>query len=165
MNSRRDMEEEEMLKRAIEQSKSEEGTSINGNGARRSKRGRDEDTDEYGLTSVVPTTMTNKDLCRSRDGIKRRKTASESVSPQTDPLEPVEGLPEDDGHEDREGSNMHVKKSRNAATQAKRERDLREREKEKEAERVEAAGRRRGRADRRRVGGMQFKFSTDTVDN
>lgn len=46
MNSRRDVEEEEMLKRAIEQSKSEEGTSVNGNGARRSKRGRDDDTDE-----------------------------------------------------------------------------------------------------------------------
>lgn len=47
MNSRRDMEEEEMLRKAIEQSKSDGGSGINGKGHRRSKRGREEDTDEY----------------------------------------------------------------------------------------------------------------------
>lgn len=112
------------------------------------------------MVSVVPTMTPNKDVYRSRDGAKRRKTASESVSPQADPLEPIEGSPEGDEHEDRARSNTHVKKSRNAATQAQRERDFREREREKEAERVEAAGRRRGRADRRRVDGMKSNHSS-----
>ena len=90
---------------------------------------------------------------RTRQDLKRRKTGSDPDSPE-DVGSALIGLDSDDEESGKMGKSHHgSRKSRGAAAQIQREKEILEREKEKERERLEAAGRRKGRAERRRVDG------------
>ncbi|KAB8556621.1 hypothetical protein FH972_025658 [Carpinus fangiana] len=124
-NSRAAYEEEQMLLQALEASKVNSGDNSSGTGQRNIKRGRDESEE-------------------SSQDLKRRKTGSRSGSP----VRREQDIDEDDSENDR-SHNGGSKKARGAAAQAQREREARDQEKERERVRAEAAGRRKGRAERR----------------
>jgi len=117
------------LQRAIEASKGEKsGESTDGGTTRRGKRGRSESEEKP-------------------DGPKRQRTASASPSPSPNrELQTVESQADsDDGTN---GKTTGAKKIRGAAARNHREKELRE---ERERSRLEAANKRKGRAERRRV--------------
>ncbi|KAF4547411.1 Histone deacetylase complex subunit CTI6-like protein 1 [Elsinoe fawcettii] len=123
MNSRHTYEEEELLRKVIEESKAEQDT-----GSRKGKRTRDESEDV-------------------KIDIKRQRTGSESLDTtlHTASLEDLESEDEN-GHPTKSA----LKRARAAAAESIRQREMREREKARDAAREEAAGRRQARAGRRR---------------
>ncbi|KAI9777051.1 MAG: hypothetical protein M1839_009102 [Geoglossum umbratile] len=132
MNSRdAAYDEEEQLRRAIEESKGEGKNSANlETSSRRGKRGRS-DSEEKDQES------------------KRQRTASNSPSPAPGPSHHTNsqmGDSDDDAPSNKNSISSGGKRIRSAA----RTRDKEIREKEKEKERADAAGRRKGRAERRR---------------
>ncbi|KAK0105116.1 hypothetical protein ONS95_004522 [Cadophora gregata] len=117
------------LQRAIEASKGEKsGESTDGGTTRRGKRGR-------------------SDSLEKPEGPKRQRTASASPSPSPNrELQTVESQADsDDGTN---GKPTGAKKIRGAAARNHKEKELRE---ERERSRLEAANKRKGRAERRRV--------------
>jgi len=88
-------------------------------------------------------------MFRKPDGPKRQRTASASPSPSPNrELQTVESQADsDDGTN---GKTTGAKKIRGAAARNHREKELRE---ERERSRLEAANKRKGRAERRRVEG------------
>lgn len=93
------------------------------------------------------------DLITSRkpEGPKRQRTTSGSPTPPRE-LARFASQPEsEDDTKPRSGSGGGAKKIRGAAARNHREKELRE---ERERLRMEAANKRKGRAERRRVGGM-----------
>jgi len=90
---------------------------------------------------------------RTRQDLKRRKTGS-SGSSESPPIANT-GLLE--GDSDNEGNNGRStgpsKRSRARVAEGRRDKDTRDKEREREREKAEAAGRRKGRAERRHVEG------------
>ncbi|KAI9828282.1 MAG: hypothetical protein M1819_006620 [Sarea resinae] len=132
MNSRdAAYDEEEQLRRAIEESKGEDNlTSIDG-GSKRGKRGRS------GSEEAIQDS-------------KRLRTASQTPSPSNhtshSPSRHDDSQDEGTPTKDQAG-----KRIRGAAARNQRDKELRDRERERERERADAAGRRKGRAERRRA--------------
>ena len=86
--------------------------------------------------------------CRKHEASKRQRTASGAPSPSNELSRFASQNDSDDGANVRNGG---TKRIRGAAARNHKEKELRE---EKERQRVEAANKRKGRADRRRVDGM-----------
>ncbi|KAK8122137.1 CTI6 Cyc8-Tup1 interacting [Apiospora sp. TS-2023a] len=132
MNSRdAAYDEEEQLRRAIEASKEDAiPEELEGLG-RRPKRGRDDEEEQ------------------SESIIKRQRTNSKSPSPSADQA-PMESREES---EDESGSRNGVSKksSRNNVRNQREKTEREERREEQERKRVEAANKRKGRAERRRA--------------
>jgi hypothetical protein len=87
---------------------------------------------------------------RKPDSSKRQRTASASPSPSGDPRRFASQVDSDDGTN---GKVTGSKKIRGAAARNHREKELRE---ERERSRQEAANKRKGRAERRRVEGEWY---------
>lgn len=87
-------------------------------------------------------------ICRKQEASKRQRTATGSPSPSNEQPRFAPQNDSDDGTNMRNGS---AKRVRGATARNHREKELRE---EKERIRAEAANKRKGRADRRRVDGM-----------
>ncbi|OCK79962.1 hypothetical protein K432DRAFT_298688 [Lepidopterella palustris CBS 459.81] len=126
MNSRATYDEDEVLRKVLEESKSDGGAPATENGNNRKKRSRD-DSEEI------------------KQEPKRQRTGSRS--PTTSPT--VES--DDETLITKSNTNNGRQKPRGAAARSQREKELREKEKERERERAEAAGRRKGRVERRRA--------------
>ncbi|KAN0089415.1 hypothetical protein V8E51_019675 [Hyaloscypha variabilis] len=127
MNSRdAAYDEEEQLRRAIEASKGEKSGESTDGGTRQGKRGRSDSEDKL-------------------DGVKRQRTASASPSPSGEPHRFASQVDSDDGANARPNIG---KKIRGAAARNHKEKELRE---ELERSRQEAANKRKGRAERRRI--------------
>ncbi|PMD63326.1 uncharacterized protein K444DRAFT_523524 [Hyaloscypha bicolor E] len=127
MNSRdAAYDEEEQLRRAIEASKGEKSGESTDGGTRRGKRGRSESEDKL-------------------DGVKRQRTSSVSPSPSGEPHQFASQADSDDGTAERPTVG---KKIRGAAARNHKEKAERE---ERERSRQEAANKRKGRAERRRI--------------
>lgn len=144
MNSRRTDEEDEMLRRAIEESKGEAGTL--------GKRPRD-DSEEYDslIDSLLQSRPTDHPSS-NKHGSKRQRTLSsspstlskQSRSPSQPPGEEVSTKTNING-------NTGVKKIRGAAAARNhRDKEVRDRQKEIAAQRAEAARKREARSERRR---------------
>ncbi|KAF2430998.1 hypothetical protein EJ08DRAFT_649311 [Tothia fuscella] len=124
MNSRAAYDEDEVLRKVLEESKTE-GSVVADGGSRKGKRGRYESEDV-------------------RPDIKRQRTASSGASSRHS--EAGSSAIESDG--EGEGGKV-ARRARGAARKSQREKDIKEREKE----RTEAANKRKGRVDRRRAEG------------
>ncbi|KAF2660592.1 hypothetical protein K491DRAFT_726122 [Lophiostoma macrostomum CBS 122681] len=122
MNSRAAYDEDEVLRKVIEQSKHEGGATQSENGNRK-KRSRD-DSEEI------------------KQEPKRQRTSSRSPS----------NSPVLESEEDNLKTAAAKQKPRGAAARSQREKE--QRDKERERERVEAANRRKGRAERRKADGI-----------
>ncbi|KAH0558826.1 hypothetical protein GP486_004532 [Trichoglossum hirsutum] len=136
MNSRdAAYDEDEQLRKAIEESEREGKPSANlDTSSRGGKRGRS-DSEEKEHES------------------KRQRTASNSPSSPPGPTHRTNsqaGDSDDDAPSNKNSISSGGKRIRGAAARNHREKELRDREKEKEKERADAAGRRKGRAERRR---------------
>lgn len=139
MNSRAAYDEDEVLRKVLEESKGEGGTADSENGTRKGKRGRDDSEDV-------------------KQGIKRQRTASGSSSSPA----PSDGLDSDEDGRSKSNSASQKQKPRGAAARSQQERILRE-QKEKERERAEAAGKRKGRAERRRAEDLEADAARDAA--
>ncbi|THV77215.1 hypothetical protein D6D19_01616 [Aureobasidium pullulans] len=125
MNSRQAYDDEETLRRIIEETK-DVGESTPA--VRKGKRGRDDSED-------------------SKHEIKRQRTGSESPNPpSTLNTGSLDADSDDDGTHPKSN-----KKARSAAAELIRQREARERERTRDEKRKEAAGRRSERAGRRRA--------------
>jgi hypothetical protein len=144
MNSRAAYDEDEVLRKVLEESKHEGGAPQSENGARK-KRSRDESEEYVLLAPMKPTQIFLADnlFSRSKPEVKRQRTTS--MSPSNSPV--VES--EDDALRPLTAK----QKPRGAAARSQREKELRD--KERERERLEAAHRRKGRAERRKIEGTQ----------
>ncbi|KAF2154968.1 hypothetical protein K461DRAFT_105285 [Myriangium duriaei CBS 260.36] len=130
MNSRQNYDEEEMMRKAIEESKGDLDT-----GSRKTKRLRDE----------------NEDI---KPHIKRQRTGSDSIeAASTLHTGSVEADSDDDAPQTTTKSAM--KRARAAAAENQRQKEMRERERARDQQREEAAGRRQARAGRRRGDGRR----------
>ncbi|KAF1988693.1 hypothetical protein K402DRAFT_18002 [Aulographum hederae CBS 113979] len=126
MNSRAAWEEDEVLRKVIEESKQEDGPQASISGTRKGKRNRDDSED-------------------GKQESKRQRTHSGSLS---SPTSSPGGSPAADSDEEALAVKAAgAKKPRGAAARSQREKELREKEKQ----RSEAANNRKGRADRRRA--------------
>ena len=96
---------------------------------------------------------------RRKEDIKRQRTNSGSSScPSSNKL--AQHLDwEDEALSTNKSNDLNPKRIRGAAARNHREKEMRDREKEREKERADAAGRRKGRAERRRGDGMAFPMS------
>ncbi|KAK6820803.1 hypothetical protein PG987_015203 [Apiospora arundinis] len=132
MNSRdAAYDEEEQLRRAIEASKEDAIPEELEAGGRRPKRGRDDEEES------------------SESIIKRQRTNSKSPSPSADQA-PIESREEsEDESSTRNG--VSKKSSRNNVRNQREKTERDERREEQERKRVEAANKRKGRAERRRA--------------
>ncbi|KAG9646475.1 hypothetical protein KCU95_g18991, partial [Aureobasidium melanogenum] len=125
MNSRQAYDDEETLRRIIEETKDDSESTP---AVRKGKRGRDDSED-------------------SRHEIKRQRTGSESPNPpSTLNTGSLDADSDDDGTHPKSN-----KKARSAAAEVLRQREARERERMRDEKRKEAAGRRSERAGRRRA--------------
>lgn len=147
MNSRQNYDEEEMLRKAIEESKGEVEP-----GSRKSKRGRD-DSEEFVPRNYIAAHPTDDDD-RTKP-IKRQRTGSESVDAASTLHT---GSIEADSDDDLPQSKSAVKRARAAAAETQRQREIRERERMRDQQREEAAGRRQARAGRRRAEGIHTPY-------
>ncbi|KAK8061375.1 Histone deacetylase complex subunit CTI6 [Apiospora phragmitis] len=140
MNSRdAAYDEEEQLRRAIEASKEDAIPEELEGAGRRPKRGRD---DEEPSESII----------------KRQRTNSKSPSPSADQA-PMESREESE--DESSTRNGVLKKSSRNNVRSQREKTERdERREEQERKRVEAANKRKGRAERRRADGMTAATTT-----
>lgn len=150
MNSRAAYEEDEMLRKVLEESKHEGPIIAGSNNGNRKKRSRDE-SEEYvllvsmcfGLSCKATEFADNRD--RTKPETKRQRTSSRSAS----------NSPAVESEEELDKNNMSSKqKPRGAAARSQREKELRD--KERERERAEAANRRKGRFERRRGEGKNI---------
>ena len=89
---------------------------------------------------------------RKLDGVKRQRTASASPSPSGEPPRFASQADSDDGNNGRPNAG---KKIRGAAARNHKEKEMRE---ELERSRQEAANKRKGRAERRRIDGEPRYF-------
>lgn len=150
MNSRAAYDEDEVLRKVIEESKTEGGITNTDNGSKKNKRSRDE-SEEYVITLMrcCNGSVTNFfGIDRIKQEPKRQRTGSRS--PASSPT--LES--DDEAQQSKNGTINGKPKPRGAALQSHREKELREREKEREREKQAAANRRKERAGRRRADGM-----------
>lgn len=161
MNSRdAAYDEAEQIRRAIEESRKDgdaPGTSVS---TRRGKRSRSE-SEQYVLPIILRflevILLTILISTNRHEDTKRQRISSDSSSSHSDSktIHPnVESDEEADQSLRIAGGNP--KTSRSAATRNNRDKEIRDREEKRERERADAAGRRKGRAERRRVDGISF---------
>jgi hypothetical protein len=146
MNSRAAYDEDEVLRKVLEESKHEGGGTQSENGTRK-KRSRD-DSEEYVLFAFSKSSLgcLADTVChRIKQESKRQRTSSRSPS-NSPVLESEDETPQ---------NNAAKQKPRGAAARSQREKEIRE--KERERERAEAANRRKGRAERRKAEGKITK--------
>ena len=94
--------------------------------------------------------------CSNKKGIKRQRTASESV-----PAIARRASADDESDEEPGSTTVsRVKKAKAEAAQSVRQAEQREKEQERERARAEAAGRRQERAGRRRADGESEQTSS-----
>ncbi|SLM34916.1 Zinc finger, RING/FYVE/PHD-type [Lasallia pustulata] len=134
MNSRdAAYDEAEQLRRAIEESKKQGGSTSVDTSIRRGKRSRS-DSEER------------------KEGIKRQRTTSGSSSSPLNSKHSLSNADSDEelgvNHKMGEGSS---KKTKSSGGRNPRDKEALEREREREKQRADAAGRRKGRAERRRA--------------
>ena len=140
MNSRAAYDEDEVLKKVLEESK-HDGAPPSENGTRK-KRSRD-DSEEWVLLAACSLEVGADKLCaRTKPEVKRQRTSSRSPS----------NSPVLESEDDSTKASAPKQKPRGAAARSQREKE--QREKEREQERTEAANRRKGRAERRKADGM-----------
>lgn len=139
MNSRAAYDEEEALKRALEESKNE-GHQSTENGNRKGKRARAE-SEEYAPFDGMSDTTTYEMTVRPRPDAKRLRVASEPDSEADSDTEMQSPDPEQG-----KGNTARKQMARGAAARSQREKELRDREKD----RADAANKRKRRADQRR---------------
>jgi hypothetical protein len=141
MNSRAAYDEDEVLRKVLEESKQEGAASSDGsNGKKRSR----EDSEEWVLAAMhVRDTGADKLCHRANPEIKRQRTGSRSPS----------GSPVLESEDD---STKTAPKQKPRGAAARSQRDKETREKERDKERTEAANRRKGRAERRKADGMSL---------
>lgn len=146
MRSKEHDEEEEQIRRAIEESKRETGTAGgNGSGRRNGKRARP-DSEEYVKSNAVLSGNEWLTACDSqRSDLKRQRRTSEAANQKPTPAD------EESEDDLASGNGGKGKKGRTEAVQSARQTEQREKEKERDRARAEAAGRRQERAGRRRV--------------
>lgn len=145
MNSRAAYDEDEMLRRALEESK-HEGQQTQDNGSRKGKRPRDE-SEEWVMPIKLnqPALVTDHSLFNSvKPEAKRQRRDSDT--PSSPDSHTVSQSPDPDQSK---GNGIRKQTARGAAARSQREKERRDREKE----RAEAANKRKGRADRRRADG------------
>ncbi|KAI9814330.1 MAG: hypothetical protein M1832_005910 [Thelocarpon impressellum] len=152
MNSRdAAYDENEQFRRAVEASRSETAARVAAKeeaGSRKGKRSRG-DSEEW-VPSFATSGMADAwGVDRTRqDSVKRRRTSSVTPSSPSNAITHPTSLAAESDDDDGKGSINGVKKIRGAAARNHREKELRDRYKERE--RADAAGRRKGRAERRR---------------
>ena len=152
MNSRAAYDEDEVLRKVLEESKHEGGTtSENGN---RKKRSRD-DSEECvpPATPSVAGSSADKLCHRTKPEIKRQRTGSRSPS----------NSPVLESEDDSTKASAPKQKPRGAAAKSQREKE--QRDKERETQRNEAANRRKGRAERRKGDGRLQNSGIRTCAN
>lgn len=140
MNSRAAYEEDEMLRKVLEESRADGIPVVSEGSFRKGKRGRDE-SDEYAVLFQAVGFPADV-ITSSRSDTKRLRTDSNSPIPTS-----KEGSPM--SFSDLDGQRGHGRKKqaiRGAAARSQRDKELRDREND----RAEAAQKRKGRADRRR---------------
>ncbi|PNS18071.1 hypothetical protein CAC42_4030 [Sphaceloma murrayae] len=143
MNSRQMFEEEEMLRKVIEESKGDLDS-----GSRKGKRGRDE-SEEYGRQSHTrQSALADEALHSVKPDIKRQRTGSESIDAGSTLRT---GSLDAESDDDVPTTKSALKRARAAAAETQRQREMKDREKAREQAREEAAGRRQARAGRRRA--------------
>lgn len=148
MNSRQTYDEEEMLRKAIEESKG--GKEDNGS-SRKGKRNRDE-SEEYVDLVLFGTGQTDT-VYRDQQDTKRQRKNSGSIETGST-LNAASLDPDAESDEDApSGSRSALKKARAQAAEIQREKDRREQEKTRVQQRAEAAKGRQARAGRRRADG------------
>lgn len=160
MNSRdAAYDEGEQIRRAIEESKKEgdaPGTSVS---TRRGKRSRSE-SEQY----VLPLRLRFLEVVKlfpvlistnRHEDTKRQRISSDSTSSPSDSktLHPNAESDEEADQTLKVAGGSH-KTIRGAVTRNNRDKEIRDREEKRERERADAAGRRKGRAERRRVDGI-----------
>ena len=140
MNSRAAYDEDEVLRKVLEESRHEGGpSSENGN---RKKRSRDDSEECVSLAASQTTGISTDTLChRTKPEIKRQRTSSRSPS----------NSPVLESEDDSTKASAPKQKPRGAAAKSQREKE--QRDKERENNRNEAANRRKGRAERRKGDG------------
>lgn len=149
MNSRNTFEEEEMLRKAIEESKGDHDT-----GSRKGKRLRDESEEYVHHTSPSHALLDDKLIQHSvKPDIKRQRTGSESIDAGSTLHT---GSLDADSDDEVPTTKSALKRARAAAAETVRQREMRDREKAREQAREEAAGRRQARAGRRRNDGKAY---------
>jgi hypothetical protein len=142
MNSRAAYDEDEVLRKVLEESKVEDPTAVSETGTKKGKRARDE-SEEYVIPWQMYDDLANLIWYSMRSDIKRQRTMSieRSLSPGSNDESPG-GTSDQDPTKKKQAP-------RGAAARSQREKELRE----KERERAEAANKRKGRAERRRADG------------
>lgn len=140
MNSRAAYDEDEVLRKVLEESRHEGGTtSETGN---RKKRSRDDSEECVSIAASQTTGISADKLChRTKPEIKRQRTGSRSPS----------NSPVLESEDDSTKASAPKQKPRGAAAKSQREKE--QRDKERENQRNEAANRRKGRAERRKGDG------------
>lgn len=159
MNSRdAAYDEEEQLRRAIEASKEDAiPEELEGLG-RRPKRGRDDEEECVVVTPPVGLLKLTHSSRQIESIIKRQRTNSKSPSPSADQA-PMESREEsEDESSTRNG--VSKKSSRNNVRTRREKTEREERREEQERKRLEAANKRKGRAERRRADGMTAATTT-----
>jgi len=148
MNSRQTYDEEEMLRKAIEESKGEKDEV---GSSRKGKRNRDE-SEEY-VKKNHPQIRLTHIAYRGQQETKRQRKNSESIDTGST-LNAASIDPDAESDEDAAtGSRSALKKARAHAAEIQREKDRREQEKSRVQQRAEAAKGRQARAGRRRADG------------
>lgn len=148
MNSRQTYDEEEMLRKAIEESK---GGKDDNASSRKGKRNRDE-SEEYARLLYSATDDIDT-VYRDQQDTKRQRKNSGSIETGST-LNAASVDPDAESDEDAtSGSRSALKKARAQAAELQREKDRREQEKNRVQQRAEAAKGRQARAGRRRADG------------
>lgn len=149
MNSRQTYDEEETLRRVIEESRGEGDA---GSVTRKGKRTRD-DSEEYARHAILQGSAIVDDTSSTKQDSKRQRTSSDSIETFSAQRTGSVDLESDGDASGSKSTASSLKKQKSAAAETQRQRDLREKEKIRESQRAEAAGRRKERAGRRRVDG------------
>lgn len=157
MNSRDAAYDDEQLRRAIEASKEENAQDALEGITRRAKRGRSDSEEYVCLDTAQPGKLLTEAFARNNNAsVKRQRTSSRSVSPPIEKPELVEDEPSDDEMETRNGT-KRLKTHRHQREKSEKE--------DRERQRLEAANKRKGRAERRRAEGnfplSAFPFACD----
>ena len=106
------------------------------------------------LCSTLHSADEDSTIRRLEDTKRQRTGSGSSSSPPNGKISPQDVNSEDEGDAGTKSGEGGNKKIRGAAARNHRNKELREREEQRERERADAAGRRKGRAERRRGDGI-----------
>jgi len=151
MNSRQTYDEEEMLRKAIEESRGEKDEV---GSSRKGKRNRDE-SEEYVKRSPQKVSLAHTPFRNQQETKRQRKNSESNGTGSTQNAASID--PDAESDEDAPSSSRSaLKKARAHAAEIQREKDRREQEKSRVHQRAEAAKGRQARAGRRRADGKPW---------